>query len=253
MPKENLNFNIHQKLLKIADAAGILQKTKSGYNYKYVPEEEIQAKVTAGMQKYGVMLYHSIVPGTLAVSPHTYEKYNSKEKKNVPVTEFIVTADTLYRWVDVEDPSDEIVIPWAFAGQMEDVSQAFGAAETYCNRYFLMKTLQLATSEADPDEYRSKQKTAEDYEDEKAKARANEELTKKVNEVVEKGSALMAAPHSVPKETIMGIVGKHNGGNQNPASIKNIDVCQAILTEFEEIEKKPTEKKTTKTSKGENK
>ena len=34
-------LNIHQKILKIADAAGVLQKTKSGYNYKYVPEEEI--------------------------------------------------------------------------------------------------------------------------------------------------------------------------------------------------------------------
>lgn len=62
-------LNLHQKLLKIADAAGILQKSKSGFNYKYVPEEEIQAKVTACMQKYGVMLYHSIVPGTLHITP----------------------------------------------------------------------------------------------------------------------------------------------------------------------------------------
>ena len=31
---ERTEMNIHQKLLKIADAAGILQKTKSGYNYK---------------------------------------------------------------------------------------------------------------------------------------------------------------------------------------------------------------------------
>ena len=57
-------LNIHQKILKIADAAGVLQKTKAGFNYRYVPEEEIQAKVTACMQKYGVMLYPSIVPTT---------------------------------------------------------------------------------------------------------------------------------------------------------------------------------------------
>ncbi|MBE5733985.1 MAG: hypothetical protein E7347_02925 [Clostridiales bacterium] len=56
MSKEKENLNIHQKLLKIADMAGVLQKNKAGFNYKYVTEEEIQAKITAGMQKYGVRL-----------------------------------------------------------------------------------------------------------------------------------------------------------------------------------------------------
>lgn len=97
---DRTEMNIHQKLLKIADAAGILQKTKAGYNYKYVPEEEIQAKVTAGMQKYGVMLYHSIVPGTLQVVPYTYQK--SKGNKEVTVNEFIVHADTTYTWVNAD-------------------------------------------------------------------------------------------------------------------------------------------------------
>lgn len=113
-------LNIHQKILKIADAAGVLQKTKSGYNYKYVPEEEIQAKVTACMQKYGVMLYHSIVQGTLRVQPYTYEKYDAKLKANKTVNEFIVTADSVYKWVNAETPGEYIEVPWALVGQMED-------------------------------------------------------------------------------------------------------------------------------------
>lgn len=59
MPSKDLN--LHQKILKIADMAGVLQKTASGYSYRYVPEEDIQAKVTAGMQKYGVMLYDRMI------------------------------------------------------------------------------------------------------------------------------------------------------------------------------------------------
>ena len=253
----NEKLNIHQKLLKIADAAGILQKTKSGYNYKYVPEEEIQAKVTAGMQKYGVMLYHSIVPGTLQITPYTYEKYNAKEKRNVPVNEFIVQADSIYKWVDVEDPSSEIVVPWALCGQMEDVSQAFGAAETYCNRYFFMKSMQLATSEADPDNYRSKQKEAENYDESKELKKAAEELEKAVKQVVETGSKLMQ--NGFEKEVIMAIVGKHNGGNQNPAGIKSVEVCEAVMKNFGELAtqkhttKEEPAKKVTKTSKGESK
>lgn len=231
---ERTEMNIHQKLLKIADAAGILQKTKSGYNYKYVPEEEIQAKVTAGMQKYGVMLYHSIVPGTLQVMPYTYQKTKDKT-----INEFIVHADTIYTWVNVDKPEETVEVPWVLVGQMEDASQAFGAAETYCNRYFLMKSLQLATSEADPDNYRSKQKEAENYDDEKV-------LNASVKEVVAMGSQLIKS--GIAKDEVMGIVGKYNNGNQNPSSIKSIEVCTAVMKEFETLaaNKPATTKKTTK-------
>ncbi|MBR2388940.1 MAG: ERF family protein [Clostridia bacterium] len=231
---ERTEMNIHQKLLKIADAAGILQKTKSGYNYKYVPEEEIQAKVTAGMQKYGVMLYHSIVPGTLQVMPYTYQKTKDKT-----INEFIVHADTIYTWVNVDKPEETVEVPWVLVGQMEDASQAFGAAETYCNRYFLMKSLQLATSEADPDNYRSKQKEAENYDDEKV-------LNAAVKEVVAMGSQLIKS--GIAKDEVMGIVGKYNNGNQNPSSIKSIEVCTAVMKEFETLaaNKPATTKKTTK-------
>jgi len=231
---ERTEMNIHQKLLKIADAAGILQKTKSGYNYKYVPEEEIQAKVTAGMQKYGVMLYHSIVPGTLQVMPYTYQKTKDKT-----INEFIVHADTVYTWVNADKPEETVEVPWVLVGQMEDASQAFGAAETYCNRYFLMKSLQLATSEADPDNYRSKQKEAENYDDEKV-------LNAAVKEVVAMGSQLIKS--GIAKDEVMGIVGKYNNGNQNPSSIKSIEVCTAVMKEFETLaaNKPATTKKTTK-------
>ncbi len=147
MPDE-IKLNIHQKILKIADAAGILQKTKEGYGYKYVPEEEIQAKVTGSMQELGVMLYCEIVPGTLKVTPHVYEKVkyvivkkdgkNESEKQVTPVNEVIVSADVVYRWVNTEAPDEQIAVPWIFVGQMNDASQAFGAGATY--------TLQFATA-----------------------------------------------------------------------------------------------------------
>ena len=247
MSETKTPMNIHQKILKIADAAGVLQKTKSGFNYKYVPEEEIQAKVTACMQKYGVMLYHSIVPGTLKVQPYTYEKYDSKIKGNKTVNEFIVTADSIYTWVNVDDPTERIEVPWILVGQMEDASQSFGAAETYCNRYFLMKSLQLATSEADPDDYRSKQKEAENYEQIKEGKAAAEELEKEIQKVVDAGTKLINK--GIKKEVIMDVVAKYNNKNANPSSIKSIDICKNIMDEFDTLEtaqnkdlKKPTKK-----------
>lgn len=231
-------LNIHQKLLKIVEMAGVLQKTANGFNFKYVPEDEIQARVTAGMKKYGIMLYPGLVPGTLHVEPQIYEKYDKRTKENKTVREYLVVVETLNRWVNADNPEEYIEIPWAIIGSAEDVSQAFGAGATYCNRYFLMKSLQLATTEDDPDDYRSKQKAAENYEDEEAKKEYDAQLKEIKAAVVAKGSELIAS--GVKKDDMTGVVAKHNGGNTNPSSIKKIEDCKIILEEFEKL--KPVEK-----------
>lgn len=229
------DLTLHQRILKIADMAGVLQKSKSGYSYKYVPEEDIQAKVTAGLQKYGIMLYNSIVPGTLKVTPISYEKYDAKLKMNKPVNEVIVSADMTYAWVNAENPEERVETTWAFVGQMEDAAQAMGAGLTYANRYYLMKQLQLATTESDPDNYRSKQKEAEDYEENEAKKKEVAKLAKKVKEVVDAGVALMKS--GVDKAEMMGVVASYNDGNGNPSSIPNIEICEKVLAAFSEMQK----------------
>lgn len=168
----------------------------------------------------------------------------------VPVNEVIVKAEVVYTWVNTDDPNDRFECRWAYIGQMEDAAQAFGAGATYGNRYYLMKALQLATTEADPDAYRSKQKEAENYDLEKEQKAAAEELAKAVKEVVDKGSELIKKGFA--KEEVMAVVGKHNNGNSNPSSIKSIEICAAVMAEFAELEKTKASKKST-TPKGETK
>lgn len=230
------DMTLHQKILKIADMAGVLQKSKSGYSYKYVPEEDIQAKVTAGLQKYGIMLYNSIVPGTLKVTPISYEKYDAKLKANKPVNEVIVSADMTYTWVNTDNPEERVETTWAFVGQMEDAAQAMGAGLTYANRYYLMKQLQLATTESDPDNYRSKQKEAEQYEEEEAAKEAAAKLAKKIKEVVDTGTDLMTK-FGVDKAEMMGIVAAYNNGNGNPSAIPTVEICEQVLAAFEDMKK----------------
>ena len=38
-------MNIYQKLAKIRKQVEVIQKNKSGYNYKYVSEDEILARI----------------------------------------------------------------------------------------------------------------------------------------------------------------------------------------------------------------
>jgi len=245
-------MNIHQKILKIADMAGVLRKDKQAYGYKYTPEDAIQAKITAGMQKYGVNLMPTIVPGTLEVIPYHYEKVKQKKVKNdkgkeelvdytVPVNEVIVKAEVEYIWTNADNPEEKVICRWAYIGQMDDASQAFGAGATYGNRYYLIKALQLATTEDDPDNYRSKQKEAEDYEDKKAK----EELSKAIKELNSLGSELVKL--GVTGEELHKIVAKYNDNNENLSAVRSMTICDEIRTAFtklkEELQAKQTEKK----------
>lgn len=62
--EEIKDLNLVQKLAGIRKMVEVIRKNKSGYNYKYVSEDEILARVTAGMDKYHVLLYPGIVPQT---------------------------------------------------------------------------------------------------------------------------------------------------------------------------------------------
>ena len=70
-------MTIYQKLAGIRKMVEVIRKNKSGYNYKYVSEDEILARVTAGMDKYHVLLYPGIVPATAIITPYNYTKIKS--------------------------------------------------------------------------------------------------------------------------------------------------------------------------------
>ena len=147
-------MNIYQKLARIRKQVEVIQKNKSGYGYKYVSEDEILAKISVFMDKYGLSLIPNIKQGSTIVSPYTYKKTKTTGKGDIYEennNEVLVSAG-----IDVE---------WALVGQQGDASQAFGSGLTYSNRYFLLKFFNIATPDADPDAFRSKQRAAETAED----------------------------------------------------------------------------------------
>lgn len=105
MPDE-ANLNLVQKLAKIREMVEVLRKNKSGFNYKYVTEDEILARVAAGMKKYGVSLQPSIVPGTLSVTPVSYTKTKntkSGDQLKEEINETLVHAELTFTWVNCDD------------------------------------------------------------------------------------------------------------------------------------------------------
>ncbi len=165
---EQPKMNLTQKLAKIRAMSDVVSKEKRGYNYSYADITTILANITSGMKKYGVSLIPSIVPGTASVSQNVVvnTKFDKTGKAyDQTVTEMLVKADMVFKWVNDDDPNDFISVPWLVTGSQGDPSQALGSGLTYCTRYFLTSYFQIAQSESDVDAYRSKQKAAEASED----------------------------------------------------------------------------------------
>lgn len=161
-------LNLVQKLAKIRAISDVVTKEKRGYNYNYADITTILAKITAGMKKYEVSLIPSIVPGTFEVAQQVVvnTKFDKTGKAyDNTTTEMLVKADMIFEWVNDEDPSDIIEVPWVVTGSQSDPSQALGSGLTYCTRYFLCNYFQIAQPDSDVDTYRSKQKAAEISED----------------------------------------------------------------------------------------
>lgn len=157
-------LNIYQKLAKIRRLVEVMKKDTRAYNYNYVKEEDILAKITTGMEKYNLSLIPGIVPGSTQVAPYSYIKTKVLKTGEVieeHVNEILVSADTTWMWVNNDNPSEYIIVPWAMVGQQEDASQSFGSGLTYSSRYFLLKYFNISTSNDDPDAWRGKQREAE--------------------------------------------------------------------------------------------
>lgn len=158
------NMNIYQKLAKIRKQVEVMKRDAKGFNYTYTTEESILAKVTVQMDKLHLSLIPSIVPESTVVIPYSVTETKTTSKGDVydkNVNEILVQSDMVWTWVNNDNPDERIEVPWAMVGQQSDASQAFGSGLTYSSRYFLLKYFNIATSDADPDAFRKKQKAAE--------------------------------------------------------------------------------------------
>ena len=235
--------NIYQKLAKIRKLAEVLQRDKEGYGYTYVGIDSILAKLSIGMRQNKLSLIPSIVPGTFEVKPFEYlkTKYDKASKTYIDSREMemIVHADMVFKWVNDEDPSEVIEVPWALSGSQSDPSQALGSALTYCSRYFLLQYFQIAQPNDDPDSFRSKQKEAEEAESRAITAEIIKEIDNFAKEFVANAKDVDAA-----KSRLLEVTSKYvKGGNYN--KIDNPALATKLLSEINSltIDDKAKEKK----------
>ncbi|MCL1952791.1 MAG: ERF family protein [Oscillospiraceae bacterium] len=131
-----------------------MREDAQGNHGSYVSEESILSHITGVMQKVGISLVRSLVPGSGKCESRVYAKEKTDRAGNVTtntVTEYLFSGEMNFRWVNNENPDDCAVSHWPIAGNAADMSQAIGKALTYGNRYYLLKFFDIATAEDDPD------------------------------------------------------------------------------------------------------
>lgn len=211
MAEEQLN--LLQKLAKIRKMTEVIQKNKKGFNYRYTSIDEILARVTAGMDKYGVSLVPRVVQGSENVIPYQYEKTKfTKDGKQYAeqINEIITQTSMVYRWINNDNPDEFLEVPWFIVGSQQDPAQAFGSGLTYGLRQFMIQFFQIATlDDEDPDSWRSKQKDAEAMEGKLIAEKIIEEVNTLVNSIV--------AEHPEQRDNIIAITKKHVKVNGKPS------------------------------------
>lgn len=137
-------MNLFEKLVELRKSVTELTKDARGYGYDYVSGDQVLSKIRGKMDELSLLLIPQVQVGDN--KEWEYTNANGDQKK-----EILIHGDMSYCWVNAEEPSEKLVIPWAYYGQMDDISKAFGASLTYSERYFLLKFLCMPTDSDDPD------------------------------------------------------------------------------------------------------
>lgn len=128
-------MNLYQKIVEVRKVAGGFSKDSKSYSYDYVSGNQILSKIKDTMNEHNLLL----VPSTRLGEHSTQGK------------DIVVKGEMTYTWINGDNPEERLEIPWAYYGQQNDISKAYGSALTYSERYFLLKCLGLPTDEDDPD------------------------------------------------------------------------------------------------------
>lgn len=145
-------MNIYQKMAAItADlqtvAKNLTVQTTKTSSYKAVSERDILDAVKPLEAKYGVYSYpvcRNVLESTLLESESEYQGKITKK------TTFMTRIETIYRFVNVENP-EEYIETTTFAEGIDSQDKGSGKAMTYADKYALMKAYKISTGD-DPDQ-----------------------------------------------------------------------------------------------------
>lgn len=157
--EEAKKLNVYQRLLLIQNELTNVAKNLSvgvgKSSYKAVGEADVLKAVKPLEAKYGVYSYPSsrrIVESAVLENEQTDYNNNKVIKKS-----FFERIETVYRFVNVDNPSEYIEIT-SYGDGIDTGDKSVGKACTYADKYALLKAYKIITGD-DPDQDESQSYT----------------------------------------------------------------------------------------------
>ena len=145
-------LNIYQRMSAITAelqtvAKNLNVETGKGKGYKAVSERDVIDAVKPLEAKYGVYSYPASRRVLESAALESESEWNGKITKK---TTFFERIETVYRFVNTDDPADFIETT-TFAEGIDSQDKGSGKAMTYADKYALMKAYKISTGD-DPDQ-----------------------------------------------------------------------------------------------------
>lgn len=141
------DLNIHQRIWLVMQDVWYVQKRDSGNNkfYNTVEHDDVTRKVRPALIRHGVIAYpHEIYESDAEIIRK--EKYNANTNSNYEEIEFFTQVKIIYKFANIDDPEDFILVP-TYAHGVDKAGNATGKAISYAIKYALLKALSLETGD----------------------------------------------------------------------------------------------------------
>jgi hypothetical protein len=135
------SLNIYQKLVEVRKGAVYVKKNAEGYKFKYATGSDFIGSLRAKMDEMNLIL----VPNMEEFEFVPYLKATQALKIKVS-----------YTWINADKPEEQLKTAYTFVEDKMTGCQGVGSLMTYCERYYLCKFFQIATSDDDPEKYYKK-------------------------------------------------------------------------------------------------
>ena len=145
-------LNIYQRMSAITAelqtvAKNLNVETGKGKGYKAVSERDVIDAVKPLEAKHGVYSYPASRRVLESAALESESEWNGKVTKK---TTFFERIETVYRFVNTDDPTD-FIDTTTFAEGIDSQDKGSGKAMTYADKYALMKAYKISTGD-DPDQ-----------------------------------------------------------------------------------------------------
>jgi len=141
--------NIYEKLLEVRKSVTYLQKGEKGSQYSYVSSSQVLSAVRKKMDDVGLLLIPEIT------GMNVREKQETKQGGKITVTYFTELFMKM-TWVNCEKSEEKVECEWYAQGVDIAGEKGVGKALTYAEKYFILKSFNIATDNDDPDAFQKK-------------------------------------------------------------------------------------------------